>query len=134
MAAHDLKHGCAGSPGRYNCAMLQALRGEDALAIAEVSRRRSRDEQAMAQYLGIGRRARAQRGRPWRYALAPPRCGTIDFNIGDPKLAEAWHKAAVGNGGASIEDPPGVRANGAYLAYLRDPDGNKLVAVARPAG
>ena len=24
-------------------------------------------------------------------------------------------------------------ANGAYLAYLRDPDGNKLVAVARPA-
>jgi len=34
----------------------------------------------------------------------------------------------------SIEDPPGVRANGAYLAYLRDPDGNKLVAVARPAG
>ena len=23
--------------------------------------------------------------------------------------------------------------NGAYLAYLRDPDGNKLVAVARPA-
>jgi hypothetical protein len=39
--------------------------------------------------------------------------GTIDFKIGDPKLAEAWHKAAVGNGGASIEDPPGVRANGA---------------------
>jgi hypothetical protein len=35
--------------------MLQALRPEDALAIAEVSRRRSRDEQAMAQYLGIGR-------------------------------------------------------------------------------
>jgi hypothetical protein len=26
-----------------------------------------------------------------------------------------------------------VRPNGAYLAYLRDPDGNKLVAVARPA-
>ena len=35
--------------------MLKALRAEDALAIAEVSRRRSRDEQAMAQYLGIGR-------------------------------------------------------------------------------
>ena len=59
--------------------------------------------------------------------------GTIGFNIGDPKLAEAWHKAGVANGGTSIEDPPGVRANGAYLAYLRDPDGNKLVAVARPA-
>jgi hypothetical protein len=35
--------------------MLKVLRAEDALAIAEVSRRRSRDEQAMAQYLGIGR-------------------------------------------------------------------------------
>jgi hypothetical protein len=40
--------------------MLQALRSEDALAIAEVSRRRNRDEQAMAQYLGIGRGARAK--------------------------------------------------------------------------
>src|ERR1700745_1638181 len=40
--------------------MLQALRAQDALAIAEVSRRRSRDEQAMAQYLGIGRGARAK--------------------------------------------------------------------------
>jgi catechol 2,3-dioxygenase-like lactoylglutathione lyase family enzyme len=35
------------------------------------------------------------------------------------------------NGGTSIEDPPGVRPNGAYLAYLRDPDGHKLVGVAR---
>ena len=43
-----------GWPARYDCAMLKALRSEDALAIAEVSRRRSRDEQAMAQYLGIG--------------------------------------------------------------------------------
>jgi len=59
--------------------------------------------------------------------------GTIGFAIGDVKLAEAWHKAGVANGGTSIEDPPGVRANGSYLAYLRDPDGNKLVAVARPA-
>jgi len=59
--------------------------------------------------------------------------GTIGFSVGDVKLAEAWHKAGVANGGMSIEDPPGVRPNGAYLAYLRDPDGNKLVAVARPA-
>ena len=59
--------------------------------------------------------------------------GTIGFSVGDPKLAEAWHKAGVAYGGKSIEDPPGVRPNGAYLAYLRDPDGNKLVAVARPA-
>jgi catechol 2,3-dioxygenase-like lactoylglutathione lyase family enzyme len=57
--------------------------------------------------------------------------GTIGFLMSDAKMAEAWHKAGVANGGTSIEDPPGVRANGAYLAYLRDPDGNKIVAVAR---
>jgi DNA-directed RNA polymerase specialized sigma24 family protein len=37
--------------------MLQALQIADALAIAEASRRRSRDERAMVQYLGIGRKA-----------------------------------------------------------------------------
>jgi catechol 2,3-dioxygenase-like lactoylglutathione lyase family enzyme len=60
--------------------------------------------------------------------------GTIGFSMKDAALAEAWHKAGVANGGTSIEDPPGVRPNGAYLAYLRDPDGHKLVGVARPAG
>jgi catechol 2,3-dioxygenase-like lactoylglutathione lyase family enzyme len=57
--------------------------------------------------------------------------GTIGFQMKDAAEAEAWHKAGVANGGASIEDPPGVRPNGAYLAYLRDPDGHKLVGVAR---
>ena len=59
--------------------------------------------------------------------------GTIGFSMKDAAQAEAWHKAGVANGGTSIEDPPGVRPNGAYLAYLRDPDGHKLVGVARPA-
>ena len=59
--------------------------------------------------------------------------GTIGFTMSGPQQVDAWHKAGVANGGTSIEDPPGVRPNGAYLAYLRDPDGNKLVAVARPA-
>ena len=44
--------------------MLQALRAEDALAIAEVARRRSRDEQAMAQYLGIGQGGARAEGAP----------------------------------------------------------------------
>jgi catechol 2,3-dioxygenase-like lactoylglutathione lyase family enzyme len=57
--------------------------------------------------------------------------GTIGFVMSDAKQAEAWHNAGVANGGTSIEDPPGVRPNGAYLAYLRDPDGHKLVGVAR---
>jgi hypothetical protein len=56
--------------------------------------------------------------------------GTIGFLMSDAKQAEAWHNAGVANGGTSIEDPPGVRANGAYLADVRDPDGHKLVGVA----
>ena len=38
-------------------------------------------------------------------------------------------RPAIANGGTSIEDPPGIRDAGfgkMYLAYLRDPDGNKL--------
>jgi hypothetical protein len=49
-------------------------------------------------------------------------------------LADAWHKAGVENGGEAIEDAPGIReGNGMklYLAYLRDPDGNKLCALHR---
>jgi catechol 2,3-dioxygenase-like lactoylglutathione lyase family enzyme len=60
--------------------------------------------------------------------------GTIGFAIPSPELAEAWHEAGVANGGTSIEDPPGVRQGAAgpiYLAYLRDPDGNKLCALHR---
>ena len=60
--------------------------------------------------------------------------GTIGFMMKDAAQAEAWHKAGVANGGTSIEDPPGVRQGAAgelYLAYLRDPDGNKLCALYR---
>jgi catechol 2,3-dioxygenase-like lactoylglutathione lyase family enzyme len=60
--------------------------------------------------------------------------GTIGFAMTGPEQADAWHKAGVANGGKSIEDPPGVRQGAAgplYLAYIRDPDGNKLCAVHR---
>ena len=60
--------------------------------------------------------------------------GTIGFTMSDAEQAAAWHKAGVANGGTSIEDPPGVRQGAAgqiYLAYLRDPDGNKLCALHR---
>jgi catechol 2,3-dioxygenase-like lactoylglutathione lyase family enzyme len=62
--------------------------------------------------------------------------GTIGFAMSGPAEAEAWHDAGVANGGTSIEDPPGVRVGAAgeiYLAYLRDPDGNKLCALHRMA-
>ncbi len=60
--------------------------------------------------------------------------GTIGFAMASPEQADAWHAAGVANGGISIEDPPGIRqgSTGAmYLAYLRDPDGNKLCALHR---
>jgi catechol 2,3-dioxygenase-like lactoylglutathione lyase family enzyme len=60
--------------------------------------------------------------------------GTIGFLMANQAQADAWHKAGVANGGAAIEDPPGIRQGGAgamYLAYLRDPDGNKLCALHR---
>jgi catechol 2,3-dioxygenase-like lactoylglutathione lyase family enzyme len=61
--------------------------------------------------------------------------GTIGFVMSSPEQAAAWHKAGCANGGTSIEDPPGFRQGPAgqiYLAYLRDPDGNKIVGVHRP--
>jgi catechol 2,3-dioxygenase-like lactoylglutathione lyase family enzyme len=59
--------------------------------------------------------------------------GTIGFAM-TPEQADAWHAAGVASGGASCEDPPGVREGSfgkLYLAYLRDPDGNKLCALHR---
>ena len=61
--------------------------------------------------------------------------GTIGFAAASPEQADAWHAAGVANGGTTCEDPPGVREGGLgkmYLAYLRDPDGNKLCALHRP--
>ncbi len=60
--------------------------------------------------------------------------GTIGFAAAKPAEVDAWHKAGTENGGTAIEDPPGVRQGAAgelYLAYLRDPDGNKLCALHR---
>ena len=59
---------------------------------------------------------------------------TIGFAMENPAQADAWHAAGVAAGGSSIEDAPGVRQGGMgsmYLAYLRDPDGNKLCALHR---
>lgn len=59
---------------------------------------------------------------------------TIGFAAKSPAEADAWHAAGVANGGMSCEDPPGVREGSfgpLYLAYLRDPAGNKLCAMHR---
>ena len=60
--------------------------------------------------------------------------GTIGLTMNSPEQVDAWHAAGVAAGGTSIEDPPGIRENARlklYLAYLRDPDGNKLCATYR---
>jgi catechol 2,3-dioxygenase-like lactoylglutathione lyase family enzyme len=58
--------------------------------------------------------------------------GTIGIACASPEQVKAFHDAGVANGGKSIEDPPGWRADGKlYLAYVRDPSGNKLCAAHR---
>jgi catechol 2,3-dioxygenase-like lactoylglutathione lyase family enzyme len=59
---------------------------------------------------------------------------TIGFACASPAQADAWHAAGLAHGGTTCEDPPGVReGSGLYLAYLRDPDGNKLCGLHRLA-
>jgi catechol 2,3-dioxygenase-like lactoylglutathione lyase family enzyme len=60
--------------------------------------------------------------------------GTVGFAADSPEQADAWHAAGVANGGTACEDDPGIRSGAAgkmYLAYLRDPAGNKLCALHR---
>ena len=62
--------------------------------------------------------------------------GAIGFNFDSPEEVDEWHRRGVEAGGTAIEDPPGYRENAfgkLYLAYLRDPDGNKLCGLHRPA-
>ncbi len=58
--------------------------------------------------------------------------GTIGFYCATPELVRAFHEAGLSAGGTAIEDPPGPRASGLHLGYLRDPDGNKVCALHRP--
>ena len=61
--------------------------------------------------------------------------GTIGFDFDSQEDVDAWHKAGVEAGGTACEDPPGYREmpfGKLYLAYMRDPDGNKLCGLHRP--
>ena len=61
--------------------------------------------------------------------------GTIGFKCSSPEQVREFHDIAVQHGGVSIEAPPGPRDGGMgtlHLAYVRDPDGNKLCALHRP--
>ena len=59
---------------------------------------------------------------------------TLGFAIESEEQGLAWHAAGLANGGEACEDAPGVRDGGMmklYLAYLRDPAGNKICVMKR---
>lgn len=56
---------------------------------------------------------------------------TIGLAVPNSELIHKWHEVGLENGGTACEEPPGVRGTGErqlYLAYLRDPSGNKICA------
>lgn len=60
--------------------------------------------------------------------------GTIGFAAADTETVDRWHATGLANGGTECEDPPGIRAGAKgdlYIAYLRDPYGNKICALHR---
>ncbi len=61
-------------------------------------------------------------GKPATFANG----GTIGIGASSPDHVLAWHAAGAAHGGTAIETPPNERPNGSFVAYLRDPDGNKL--------
>ena len=67
-------------------------------------------------------------------AATPANGATIGFACDSTAEVDAWHARGIAAGGTAIEDPPGIRSNAfgsLYLAYLRDPDGNKLCGLHR---
>ena len=100
---------------------------------------------ALAAELGCGRTNETEKAIFWAnpgvgigFAITLPYDGNpatfgngVMATIGakDRDQVDRLHAAAMANGG-SDEGPPGERPNGFYCAYWRDPDGNKMNAVA----
>ena len=60
--------------------------------------------------------------------------GTIGFTADLVEIADAFHATGIAHGGKTCEKPPGIREGRGlkiYMAYLRDPDGNKLCVAHR---
>ena len=63
---------------------------------------------------------------------SPGNGSTVAFTVKSTEAGDAWHAAGIANGGTTCEDPPGIREEmNIYLAYMRDPAGNKLCALLR---
>ena len=57
---------------------------------------------------------------------------TIGFSVTSTEQGDEWHEVGINSGGTTCEDPPGIREGMGmklYLAYLRDPSGNKLCGI-----
>jgi catechol 2,3-dioxygenase-like lactoylglutathione lyase family enzyme len=97
--------------------------------------------EALAGELGLARYLETERAVGWRspalgigLAITRPFDGN-PASVGNGTMAsiggadrdqvDRIHAIALAHGG-SDEGAPGLRANGAYCAYFRDPDGNKL--------
>jgi len=62
--------------------------------------------------------------------------GTIGFAATSPEQVDTFHATGLAHGGTTCENPPGIREGAGmklYIAYLRDPDGNKVCALHRMA-
>jgi len=66
--------------------------------------------------------------KPYNKELATYGNGTmISFLADSNKAVNIFHAKGLENGGVD-EGLPGVRSDGNYYAYIRDPDGNKICA------
>jgi catechol 2,3-dioxygenase-like lactoylglutathione lyase family enzyme len=90
-----------------------------------------------------------KKGRPWWrtslgvLALSLPINGksachgngsTIGFEAEDSESVDTWYAAGLKHFGTKCEDEPGIREGSTgpmYMAYLRDPAGNKVCALHR---
>ena len=56
--------------------------------------------------------------------------GTVGFAAASSEIVDQFHAAALANGGACEGAPePRPQMPGLYVAYVRDPDRNKICAV-----
>jgi catechol 2,3-dioxygenase-like lactoylglutathione lyase family enzyme len=88
-------------------------------------------EETSAEWTRYGRK-----GERGKVCLTPPFDGRpatfgngtmLAFEAKDYAAVDAFHAAALALGG-SDEGAPGIREGTHYVAYARDPDGNKLCA------
>jgi len=66
--------------------------------------------------------------KPYNKKVATYGNGTmVSFLADSTKAVDNFHANALENGGVN-EGLPGIRSDGNYYAYIRDPEGNKICA------